>query len=100
KLLLSISTNEFNKGSNSLKCASLSKYKKPNLVVLNDVNNEDFYHDEAINMNILDEIDEKSVEQSLIDSDDTNKLNYNFEVIILKKRRKVKRILFVIVQKE
>ncbi|CAG8634352.1 16130_t:CDS:1, partial [Gigaspora margarita] len=37
-------------------CAFSSKYKKPNLVVLNDINNEDFYYNEAIYMNIFDEI--------------------------------------------
>ncbi|RIB08776.1 hypothetical protein C2G38_2210769 [Gigaspora rosea] len=62
KSLPSISTNEFNKESNfnlhPSKCASSLKYKKPDIVVLDDVNNEDFYNDKAINMNKFDEIDE------------------------------------------
>ncbi|CAG8667050.1 6952_t:CDS:2, partial [Gigaspora rosea] len=77
KSLPSTSTNEFNKRSN---------------FNLHDVNNEDFYNDEAINTNIFDDIDEnkgmqkkkkrqkgavgiskkgkESVEQLLIDSND------------------------------
>ncbi|KAF0449903.1 hypothetical protein F8M41_002302 [Gigaspora margarita] len=85
KLLPSTSTNEFNKGSSfnlhSLKCASSLRYKKPDLVVLDNVNNEDFYNDEAINTNISNEINENNVI-------DTNELDHNLESDDSQKKKK------------